>query len=115
MSCVVQLALPRSLAKGSTKPPREPRIGHVPLLLSSVDEHRSQIAALPSSARIRARVGPSACSLAANDRVKAEVRGAESSLLQRRPSGTLGEAAALRTRSSSDNRPRMPVPFGKEC
>ena len=29
------------------------------------------------------------------------------------PGGTVGEAAAL-CRSSSDNRPRMPVPFGKE-
>jgi len=50
----------------------------------------------PALRGIRARVGPSASSLAANDRPRAEVRSAESSLLQCRLGGYVNAAAALR-------------------
>jgi hypothetical protein len=51
----------------------------------------------PCKARKASTTRPPASSPAANDRVKGEAGGAGASLLLRRPGGTLGEAAALRT------------------
>ena len=61
--------------------------------------HPQGVAAFSALRGIRARVAPSASSLAANDRARAEVRSAESSLLQCRRGGTLAETAALRRSS----------------
>ena len=58
---------------------------------------RPSVGTRPGSCGKRAFVDSRASTVAANDQAEAEVRGAESWLLQRRPGGTLGEAPALST------------------
>ena len=58
---------------------------------------RPSVGTRPGSSGKRAFVDSRASTVAANDQAEAEVRGAESWLLQRRPGGTLGEAPALST------------------
>jgi hypothetical protein len=58
---------------------------------------RPSVGTRPGSCGKRAFVDSRASTVAANDQAEAEVRGAESWLLQRRPGGTLGAAPALST------------------
>jgi hypothetical protein len=72
-------------------------------------EHPAVAEVAPAWRGMRAPLGPSASSLSANDRVTAGVRDADEWLLLCRPSGTLDEAAALRTiqqrQTAKDARP----------